>query len=272
MSVAQAAISGNVGTGDKPKNAPADVKRVKQLLNAHAKTINLSPLLDPNSTDVGPRTIDAIKQFQKIVVGNPQPTGRVKPDGPTIKALLKTPPTNGATAPGGGKVTGKTAGVIPGLIKYLEAVSAHYGKEIVVTSGKRSPEHQAEVMWKNWPKHLKRGKIYQYLVANPKVREALDGYYNTGHSATSSATEKVKAKQDFSAKIVSIAYALSRHLIGEAVDISLGTDKRILGAIGVGFTHVEEEYQGAIMCHHFDTRKFGKAPEVTQTIKDKWPK
>lgn len=276
MSVAPAAISACVGTkvndGRETKNLPADVKRVKELLNAHSAAINLKPLLDPNSKDVGTRTIEAIKKFQKHSSGNPTPSGRITPEGPTIKALLKIPATNGSTAPGGGKVSGKTTGVLSGIIKYLEAVSAHYGKEIVVTSGKRSPEHQATVMWENWPYHLERGKIYAFLVSNSETRLQLDAYYNTGHSAAANATQKMKAKQDFSTKIVSIASKLSRHLTGEAVDIALGTDKRVLGAIGAGFTYVEEKYQGVVKCHHFDTRKFGKAPAVTADIKSKWPK
>ncbi len=255
--------------GAASSNAPADVRLVKRLLNAHAKRINLAPPLNIENPHCGPRTIDAIKAFQRIAIGNPQPTGRVKPDGPTIKALLAAPPAGAAT---GGKVSGKTVGVIPGIINYLSAVSTHYGKEIHVTSGKRSAQHQAEVMWGSWDQHLERGKIYVYLRTNEATRQQLDGYFNTVHAAGASSLAKTQAKQNFLAKVVAIAPSLSRHLTGEAVDVSLSTGQKILDALKVGFTYVEEKYKGVVKCHHFDTRKFGKAPEVTDAIKAQWPK
>jgi len=247
---------------------PADVRLIKQLLNAHSKKINLAQPLDVSNSAVGPKTIEAIRNFQRIELGNPQPSGRVKPDGQTLQLLLKTPVAN----QGSNLVTGKTAGVIPGIITYLNAVASHYGKELRVTSGKRSPEGQADAMWQGWGEHLERGKIYASLRANETVRSELDGYYNTAHAAHASAMTKQQAKQKFTMKIVSIASGLSRHLTGEAVDIALSTDKRLLDAIKVGFEYLEEKYKGVIRCHHFDTRKFGKAPEVTDALRATWPK
>ena len=70
-------------------NHVADVRLIKQLLNACAGSIGLNPPLDINNPHCGPSTIAAIKAFQRIVVGNPQATGRIRPGGPTIKALIR---------------------------------------------------------------------------------------------------------------------------------------------------------------------------------------
>lgn len=260
---------GKVPLGTPNANLPQDVKTVQKLLNA--QIARLTPMVSLSEDGViGAKTIAAIQEFQRRVVGMPTPDGRVDPGGATFKALGGT--AAGASAPGGSKVTGKTVGVNADIIKYLDAVANHYGKTINVTSGKRSASEQADAMWGGWSQHLDRGKIYSYLQQNESVRKELDGFYNLAHSATASAASKTKARQDFNAKVISIAGSLSRHLTGEAVDVSLSTDSKVLGALKVGFTYIEEKYQGVVKCHHFDTRKFGKAPVVDDTIRAQWPK
>lgn len=94
-------LTAAVGTsqGVPCPNRPADVQLVKRLLNAHAKRIGLSPLLDPADPRCGPRTVKAIEDFQRSVMGKGPPFGRVQPTshgGSTLKALLR-----GADAGGG---------------------------------------------------------------------------------------------------------------------------------------------------------------------------
>jgi hypothetical protein len=75
-------INGSVG--EKGKNDPRDVKTVQRLLNKH--TI---PPLRPLSVDgfAGKNTIDAIRQFQTVVMEMRHPDGRVDPGGKTIRRL-----------------------------------------------------------------------------------------------------------------------------------------------------------------------------------------
>ena len=140
-----------------------------------------------------------------------------------------------------------------------------------MTSGLRSAADQAEKMWDGWPRHLKHGKIYKYLAANNTVRLELDGYYSRAHSLSATVAEKAKSKQDFVKKVIALAGHLSRHLSGDAVDVDLKTDKKILGALAVGLHQLDEEYQGVVKCHHFDTSKLGEAPQVTAAIRAQWP-
>jgi hypothetical protein len=80
--------------GKKCDNLPADVKLVKERLNAHAAQIGLKSSLDVRSPDVGPKTIAAIEGFQKNVMRKDPPYGRIVPmsaGGTTLAALLKPP-------------------------------------------------------------------------------------------------------------------------------------------------------------------------------------
>lgn len=261
---------GKFPPGTTNVNLQQDVKTIQKLLNAQILKISpISPLREDGA--IGPKTIFAIQEYQRRVVGMSQPDGRIDLGGATLRALGATS-SPAITSNAGSQVTGKTDGVDAGIIKYLTAVASHYNKPINVTSGKRSPTQQADAMWGGWPEHLERGKIYAYLQTNETVRATLDGFYNIAHSSTSSATEKAKARQDFNAKVVSIAGSLSRHLTGEAVDVSLSTDTKVLDALKVGFTYIKETYKGVVKCHHFDIRKHGKAPEVTDSIRTQWPK
>jgi hypothetical protein len=80
------AITGSVG--EKGDNKPEDVVTVKTLLNKFGAG------LDPANTNCGPKTIEAIKNFQKAKAGLANPDGLISPNGKTWKAL-----TGGATAP-----------------------------------------------------------------------------------------------------------------------------------------------------------------------------
>jgi len=92
-------ISGSVGKGGK--NKPADVHVVQELLNVNIS--KLAPLaLLVIDEQVGSKTIGAIEEFQRRVVGMNRPDGRVDPAGKTLSTLIanvkKTPPPPNLTA------------------------------------------------------------------------------------------------------------------------------------------------------------------------------
>jgi peptidoglycan hydrolase-like protein with peptidoglycan-binding domain len=261
-------IKAAVGAQPGAVNNPADVEIIQRLLNEHATKVGYPPLT-VNGV-MTPQMIQAIRSFQQKVVGMKLPDGRVDPSGGTLRKL--NGPPSAAHPPAKSRVSGKTAGVKADIIAYLEAVADHYGKDIVVVSGKRDLHGQAQAMWDGWGQHLDRGKIYTYLMQNETVRRELDNYYVLGvETPGASASAKQQAKHQFFAKIASIGQQLSRHLTGEAVDVSLSTDAKVLAALKVGLRYLPEKHKGVLKCHHFDNSKLGKVPELTPQHKAQWP-
>jgi peptidoglycan hydrolase-like protein with peptidoglycan-binding domain len=78
-------IVASVGAQPGATNSPADVKNVQKLLNEHASRVGFAPLSVTGTPT--PQMIDAIRAFQKKVVGMNHPDGRVDPKGKTITAL-----------------------------------------------------------------------------------------------------------------------------------------------------------------------------------------
>jgi hypothetical protein len=101
MGTAPADLKDAVGVfnGKPCKNLAADVRLVKQLLNAHGSRIGLKVPLDVQNPFCGETTRKAIEDFQRIVMGKKPPYGRVVPlaqGGTTYKALLAAPAGVGA--------------------------------------------------------------------------------------------------------------------------------------------------------------------------------
>lgn len=95
-------INGSVGAGGI--NRDADVRAIQELLNRHVSRLGLIRLFVDGAT--GPRTLEAIRRFQKMVMGLVMPDGRVDPQGRTLAALDGgvtggTTPNLAATATGG---------------------------------------------------------------------------------------------------------------------------------------------------------------------------
>jgi peptidoglycan hydrolase-like protein with peptidoglycan-binding domain len=67
-------------------NSRMDVETIQRLINANIGKISPTPPLVVDGR-VGPKTISAIEQFQKRVVGLSFPDGRVDPNGRTLTAL-----------------------------------------------------------------------------------------------------------------------------------------------------------------------------------------
>lgn len=117
-------LSGPVGQkprpskGKEPKNAPADVKLVQDLLNAGG-------IKCPTSGKADKKTIEAIEKFQKTKAKLKKPDGVVDPDMKTFKALLKHGGSKMEEA-GGGDDKAKEAGPKPKKISisYMVPVMA----------------------------------------------------------------------------------------------------------------------------------------------------
>ena len=93
MSQTLSASVGNAG-----RNLPADGKIVQALLNAHINELRPLHALSVDGI-VGPKTIQAIIEFQRRVVKIGHPDGRVDPSGQTFHALngaarVSLPPPN----------------------------------------------------------------------------------------------------------------------------------------------------------------------------------
>ncbi|MBX9584880.1 MAG: hypothetical protein K2X87_31635 [Gemmataceae bacterium] len=110
MAAPTAGLTDAVGVHDgKPcPNRPADVRLVKERLNAHAGRFGLARPLDVTNPHCGDTTRKAIEDFQRPVRRKEPPYGRVLPlarGGTTLKALLAAPAGAagewGATRPGG---------------------------------------------------------------------------------------------------------------------------------------------------------------------------
>jgi hypothetical protein len=76
----------SVGRGGA--NIPTDVQLVQTLLNKTIKQLQLRSLRVDGQ--IGPKTLDAIEAFQRLVVGMDQPDARVDPSGKTLKALVNS--------------------------------------------------------------------------------------------------------------------------------------------------------------------------------------
>lgn len=170
----------------------------------------------------------------------------------TVKVIEESAPTYP------GRVTGKTTGVNKKIIDVLFAVSSHYkGTTIHVVSGLRNQKGQASAMYNGWNSHLKQGKIYVYLRGNEKLRLELDQYV-TNKDKPGFIKHMLK-NADFS--------KISRHLTGNAVDVTTRTEQKIIDALATCLRYLAEKNSEGIKCHHFDNRKL-KMP--TDAMKAKW--
>ncbi|MBV9883330.1 MAG: peptidoglycan-binding protein [Sphingomonadaceae bacterium] len=76
-------LGGSVGAGGI--NRVGDVRAVQELLNRHIARLGLARLQADGA--IGPKTLDAIRRFQTMVMSLVMPDGRVDPQGRTVRAL-----------------------------------------------------------------------------------------------------------------------------------------------------------------------------------------
>ena len=284
-------ISGSVGKGGK--NKPADVIAVQELLNGFAKKCGFKKL-DVDGL-IGPKTNTAISAFQKNSLGMARPDGRVDPGGNSMKSLAMGPKKveaeakkaekaevkkeakkkdakgakNGdkqADGPGKGKpqVKGDTRGIDKRLLGVLEAVSAHFGKPIVVENGKQSAaavSADAEQLWQDWDSNrIKRGMGVPALQRDKKLRKDLDdSYCRTDFDKFVKLFEK-KVKKSKKGGATDEAHAK-----GRAVDIKRNTDQKVVAALA---TILRKEDEDGVI--HFDDAGKSLPKTITEAMKKKW--
>ena len=282
-------ISASVGKGGK--NKPADVIAVQEMLNGFAKKSGFKKL-DVDGL-IGPKTNAAIAAFQKNSVGMARPDSRVDPSGNSMKTLSMGPKKaeaeakkaekagaesgakkNGAkgdekgkqaegTGKGKPQVKGDTRGVDKRLLGVLEAVSAHYGKPIVVETGKQSSDggsSDANQLWQDWVGKVNRGMGHATLRKKGKLRKDLDDLYQ--HTKFDKFKKLVDQNLKKGGKKSS---ADDAHAKGRAVDIKKNTDQKVLAALATMLRKEDEE--GVI---HFDDAGKSLPKTITEAMKKKW--
>ncbi len=144
------ATSISKSVGRNGANLHNDVVTVQELLNANIQRIGPTAPLKPDGR-VGNKTLTAIEQFQRKVVGMSQPDGRVDPGGRTWQALAATTPASaGAVAstaygtfshPDANKVT-LTYGIQGDgkPVRPLTAKAEHLLKSILASVGMRGAQ------------------------------------------------------------------------------------------------------------------------------------
>lgn len=278
-------ISGSVGKGGKNKSA--DTQVVQELLNGFAKKCGFKKL----DTDglIGPKTQAAIAAFQKSAVGMARPDSRVDPGGKSMQTLALGPKKAEAEAKkaekakakkggsaesgkggaeqgqaegrGNGKpqVKGDVRGIDKKILGVLEAVSAHYGKPIVVESGRQSGAAAGgERLWQEWLNSLDRGERDPQLRRDKKLRGQLDELYN---QVKKREFLDLYAKKSRKAK----GGGSSAHAAGKAVDIKKNTDSKVVAALS---TILRREDEGDVI--HFDDTGKSIPRTISEAVKKKW--
>ena len=286
-------ISGSVGKGGKNKSP--DTQAVQELLNAFSKKCGFKKL----DTDglIGPKTISAIAAFQKSAMGMSRADSRVDPGGKSFTTLSMGPKKAEAEAKkaekadqgkeggddakqdkkakgkakGGDKqadsaqngkpqVKGATRGIDKKILAVLEAVSAHYGKPIVIETGKQKAAAigDAKELWQKWRSDLDSGKRDPNLSRNEKLRKELDAHYS-------------HKKFDEFLKLVAKSSKKSKgggsdaHATGRAVDIKRNTDQKMVAALATILRREDEEN-----VIHFDDTGKSVPKTITEAMKRKW--
>ena len=139
----------------------------------------------------------------------------------------------------------------------LEAVSAHYGKPIVVEAGKQSTSG-AEDLWREWTNSLDRGRRDPTLRRDDKLRQELDTLYSDLNKKEfmKLVGKKMSKTQGSEA---------SAHAAGRAVDIKRNTDSKIVAALA---TVLRKQDEGNVI--HFDDAGKSLPKTISEAMKKKW--
>jgi hypothetical protein len=166
-----------------------------------------------------------------------------------------------------GGVSGDITGVNKDIIDYVRAVGVYYGANIVVTSGYRDPERQAQAMFGNWLK-LNRGEVYKEDHLPVETRKKMnDAYKIAEESPKATDSEKAEAKNKF----IELGKTIpGYHTQGRAIDISRGSlPENAKQALDKELKQVQENDNISIW--HYQ-KEDGAVSTVTEDTKSKWPK
>lgn len=236
-------IGGSVGKGGN--NLEADVIAVQHLLNFHAAVLGIPSLVVDG--DAGPNTIEAIRRYQKMVLGFGAPDGRVDPGGATWKALetgktVATPPlpasnsalsgaawwhANQARFPNSNKLIDLVPPFRDNAVRFTNALAAS-GASVRVSSTLRHPS-RAYLMHFSW--RIAKGLISPSAVPPRPGVEIVWDHGNLGKSRKAAA-EMVGL---FGMKF--IASLTSNHIEGEAIDMTITWNGTLEIADAVGKSH-----------------------------------
>lgn len=279
-------ISGSVGKGGK--NKPEDTKVVQELLNGFTKSCGFKKL-DVDGL-IGPKTNAAIKTFQEKAVGMAKADSRVDPGGKSLATLNLGPKKAEAQAKkeekaqqsgkadAGGKeekggdsskskpnLKGDFRGLDKKIVEILSAVSAHYGKPIVIELGRQRESSGAgmsgEELWDNWTeKHVNRGKGDPVISRDRSLQKKLNQHF-----------ENTK-KQDFLRLVAQKAGGGgggkdNPHTTGKAFDIRKNTDSKVVSALA---TMLRKEDEGNL--YHFDDTGVSLPRTINESVTKKWKK
>jgi hypothetical protein len=165
------------------------------------------------------------------------------------------------------RVTGKTPGVGHDIIQFLNTVADHFQVAIVVTSGYRDSNAQAQAMFNNWLK-LERGKVYKKATLPDDDRKTLDRFYDLAHDVKGMLTERQGAKHGFLALATKTVGTRTKHASGRAVDVArAGISPTVHAAITWRMKEVHEGKRHDI--HHFESVHI--IPAVSEADRKHWP-
>ena len=146
-------LTGSVGRGGK--NFAVDVRVVQQLLNQHKIVGQNIPLKVDGIA--GLKTVTRIECFQKSIVKMMLPDGRIDPNGKSWMVLIKSPNslilapkvTYSPNIPVSKQIVSKYA------ISIIQHALCNSGmSQAVITSTIRTPEEQAQIMYRGAKKNL----------------------------------------------------------------------------------------------------------------------
>lgn len=133
-----ATIMGSVGI--QGMNAANDVRIVQQLLNNNRPVPLRQIAVDGR---IGPETTDAILEFQRRVLHQSRPDGKVDPHGQTLAALNGSGPTRSAPSPApSGSVSADAAKALAAF----EADNPSLKGKAYLTSGSRTWQEQLDII------------------------------------------------------------------------------------------------------------------------------
>lgn len=221
-------LGGSVGKGGA--NKVADVLIVQQLLNKHVAALGL-PALDEDGR-IGTNTIDAIRAYQKLVLGQAKPDGRIDVGGDTWKALdagsgVRTPAApagadrlsgaawwhaNQSKFPNSNKLADLNPPFREGATAFIDALKAA-GAQVSVTSTLRHPI-RAYLMHFSWK--VAKGQIAPSAVP---AKPGCDIIWDHGNLARSKAAAREMMNLFGMAHIAALK---GLHIDGHAIDMNVG--------------------------------------------------
>src|ERR1044072_2266503 len=237
-------IIGSVGRA--AANDPADVRLVQQLLNAHVKSLGLPPLDEDRR--IGPNTINAIRAYQKMVIGMAAPDGGIDVGGRTWKALsggtkIAVPPpvaaaaaglsgaawwhANQAKFPNSARLADLNPPFRDRAIAFVDALKAA-GANVSITAALRHPT-RAYLMHYSWT--VAKG------IDSPGAVPAKAGcpiVWDHGNLAASRAAARAMMGLFGMAHIAALR---SRHIDGHAIDMAVSWNGNLTIKDATGKTH-----------------------------------